>query len=609
MFKRLQWRMTLMYTLILISVLFVTDLSIYTLMLGYNNYQMGTEIRNMLENINSSEWLYESEISQDDKQIPRVRTVALSFDRSNNMNENDIDGSFIEMNTTTKTIHTVTNQTVAVQDVNNVNNTDDYNDIDDIDDIDNDNNVIDDNDIDNDNDDDTDNDTDTDSDTDSDTDAIPTIDPPSQSVSPAINPQSSDNEDSEDSEDDNDDHEDENMSPSPAVPTPTENPPEDYFELPLPEAKDLVIPKAIATFPVYMVFDDSGDLVQQKFENSQIFDQLLGQSNSVVESDVPQVITVTGDSNTYYLLAKMPITIENQRLGSYVVARDVTVAYKTIDNLVIILIISLITGVFLSLGIGYLLAGRSLKPIKQAYDSKQEFLANASHELKTPLSVIMLSTETLDGEIDPALSFQRQVVAGIKDETLKMSELVSHLLFLSRQDNANMIKNWEYFDFSELLENELKRFSQIAAHKNMMLKSSITPDIRMIGDQKLLSSVITILVDNAIKYTPEGGQVFVELMLSNQRNKPIINMNVKDTGIGIPESELENIFERFYRLESSRSKETGGSGLGLAIAREIVEEHGGTIKVNSIEKIGTTFSVLFPIPKSGDSKKHKQFQH
>ncbi len=337
-----------------------------------------------------------------------------------------------------------------------------------------------------------------------------------------------------------------------------------------------------------------------------VFDDLLTKIDSVVESEAPKVLTLGSDAPSYYLTAKMPIVIQNQKLGFYVVSRDVTIAYKTIDNLVRILIISLISGIFLSVILGYLLAGRGLKPIKQAYDSKQEFLANASHELKTPLSVIMLSTETLEGEIDPLQTFQHQIVTGIKDETLKMSELVSHLLFLSRQDNHHMLKKWETLNLSELLENESHRFAPLATQKNIQLKNMIVPNIHINGDKKLLSSAITILIDNAIKYTPDAGKVFVELTQSDHHKKHVISMNVKDTGIGIPESEKEKIFERFYRLESSRSKETGGSGLGLSIAKEIVEEHGGKIQVNSIENVGTTFSILFQSTKSGIHKTQRK---
>lgn len=355
--------------------------------------------------------------------------------------------------------------------------------------------------------------------------------------------------------------------------------------------EDLIIPQTLNTFDYYMVFSNSEQLVFWKSDNATVFDQLLEKSKTLSASEAPKVVELAGDKSLYYLLAKMPIEIDNTSIGYYVVAREVTAAYETLDNLLRVLIVSLFLGVFVSAGLGYFFAGRSLKPIREAYASKQEFLANASHELKTPLSVIMLSTETLEGEIKPDLAFQRQIVTDIKEETQKMNHLVSDLLYLARNDSRTATANFEPFSLSEILEKEIASYEKMAQSKGLTLSTTITPNIKVVGDRKQLLSVITILVDNAMKYTKTGGQIFIELEKTNTNKKQGIKLSVKDTGIGIPEQELKRIFERFYRSETSRSKETGGYGLGLAIAKEIVEQHGGSIRVESIEKVGTTFSV------------------
>lgn len=358
-----------------------------------------------------------------------------------------------------------------------------------------------------------------------------------------------------------------------------------------PKIEELIIPQTLNTFDYYMVFDNSDQLILWKSNNASIFDQLVAQNEILNLSESPKVINLTGEKELYYLMAKMPINIENQILGYYLVARDVTSAYETLDNLLIVLLISLAAGVFVSIGLGYFIAGRSLKPIREAYASKQTFLANASHELKTPLSVIMLSTETLEGEINPELSFQRQIVTDIKDETQKMNHLVSDLLFLARTDSHTSKANFEHFNFTEAIEAEMGAFDKIATSKGITLTPSITPNIKVNGDRKQLMSVFSILVDNAIKYSKSTGQVYVELIKVTNSKRQGVKLIVKDTGIGIPEQELKRIFDRFYRLETSRSKETGGYGLGLAIAKEIVEKHDGIIRVESIEKVGTTFTV------------------
>ncbi|HSN67391.1 MAG TPA: HAMP domain-containing sensor histidine kinase, partial [Fusibacter sp.] len=210
---------------------------------------------------------------------------------------------------------------------------------------------------------------------------------------------------------------------------------------------------------------------------------------------------------------------------------------------------------------------------------------------RTPLSVILLSTETLEGEIDPNLSFQRQVVSGIGDEAQKMNHLVSQLLFLSRTDSHTGLTKYEHFNISESLTKEIVSYEKIALAKGITLSQSIAPGLKINGDRKQLLSVFSILIDNAIKYSQDNGHVYVTLEKNSDNKKQGVKLIVKDTGIGIPETELKHIFERFYRLESSRSKETGGYGLGLAIAKEIIDQHKGTIRVDSIEKVGTTFVV------------------
>lgn len=445
MFKRLQMKMTLTYTLILIGVLLVTNASIYLIMANYNSYQLSTEIQRMLESIDSSEWIYE----QDDE----------SSDEDND------------------------EETTHDEDTN-------------------------------------------------------------------------------------------------------------YKLVNLTTSEELFIPQTLNTFQFYMIFNAQGQLIQQKSDNAIIFDNLLTKSKSLPVSGAPTVVSLEGSPELHYLVGKMPIIIENQTLGSYVVARDVTVAFETIDNLLKILAISFVAGILVSAGLGYFLAGRGLKPIKAAYHSKQTFLANASHELKTPLSVIMLSAEVLADEMPPENDFQRQTVADIQDEAVKMSDLVNHLLLLARSDGSNLLSSKAPFNISELLTDEVARLQKIAQVKSIAFTTDISTNIKYTGDQKLIQSVFSILIDNAIKYTPSGGQVFVTLEKSEGLSPHGVQLRIKDTGIGISAQELDKIFERFYRVESSRSKETGGYGLGLAIAKDIVTQHGGTIHATSAVGQGTEFVVM-----------------
>ncbi|MBI9011558.1 MAG: HAMP domain-containing histidine kinase [Clostridiales bacterium] len=517
MFKKLQFKMTVYYTFILIGILVAINMSIYFLMVNYNNYQIASEIKFMLESIQSSEWLYETEPSDTLDSSISPQSIFLSYSDNDILDDNE------------------TNET---------DETDEIDEIDERDEIDDDYNKIDNSTNDN-----------------------------------ELNGVSDDNNElNDDSEVETEGSEMDDSEPN---------------EIELPETKDLLIPRILESFPYYMIYDNDEQVVQWKSEDENIFEALMFKSTSINVSETPTVVELDSVTSSHYLIAKMPILINGQLLGSYVVIKDVTLVFETLDNLVKILIYSFIGGVIVSLGLGYLLAGKSIKPIKKAYDSKQEFLANASHELKTPLSIIMLSTETLEGEIKQSELFQRKVVSGIKEESIKMNELVSNLLYLSRRDNQYIVSAKENLNLSELLLKEVSKFRQIAEIKEIAIDDRVQGNIMFNGDQKLLASAFGILIDNAVKYTKEHGRVLINMESTAVLKKQKIIIEIIDTGVGIPESELNNIFDRFYRLDSSRSKETGGHGLGLSIAKEIIEEHSGTISVDSTEDVGTKFIVEF----------------
>ena len=519
MFKRLQLKMTIYYSLIVFAIMAVTNLSVYFVLVNYNNYQMTSEVSRMLESINSSEWLYENKESDDShSNILVAPTTLLSDSNSNSDDGHDDDLNDDHLSTENTTSNSETDES---------------------------------------------------------------------KTSEAHNEEANDDTPSSATESDS-----ENETTSEIINNPmTSN--ENEVILPLPEVKDLIIPKVLGTFDAYMIYDNNNQLITYQTKDNENFDALLSKSKLQEISSSPTVTQISDKPPIQYLIAKMPIQIGEETLGYYVVGRDVTIASETLDNLSRILLASLLIGVFIAIALGYLLAGRSLKPIIAAYASKQEFLANASHELKTPLSVILLSTETLDGEISKEQAFQHQVVEDIRDEAKKMSHLVSQLLFLSRTDSQNGIYKYENFNFSELIDKEIKSFEKIAISKSIVIHASLESNLKLLGDRKQISSVVSILIDNAIKYSKENGNVYVSLEAIDTKKGQGIQFTVKDTGIGIPESQLNHIFERFYRLETSRSRETGGHGLGLAIAKEIIEQHKGSITVKSIEQIGTTFTVNF----------------
>ena len=256
--------------------------------------------------------------------------------------------------------------------------------------------------------------------------------------------------------------------------------------------------------------------------------------------------------------------------------------------------ISLVIGgasVLLALLISILLANRALRPVSSAWEKQQDFVADASHELRTPLATLSTNLEAVLDSPDEKVSEQGEWLTNMKNEIARMSKLVNDLLFLARADAKSDTAQPEDFFLSDTVKKASAPFQPLMKEKGLSFERDIQTDIKISGIEGRISQLIVILLDNAVKNTQPGGKI--KLTLSDQHGKAMIE--VSDTGTGIPEKQLEHIFERFYRTDTSRARDQGGAGLGLAIAKYVVQEHRGTIHVESKVGSGTTFRVLFPI--------------
>jgi len=229
-----------------------------------------------------------------------------------------------------------------------------------------------------------------------------------------------------------------------------------------------------------------------------------------------------------------------------------------------------------------------LDRLDEAYQSQLRFVSDASHELRTPIAVIQGYANLLDrwGKDDPA-ALQESIDA-IKAEAQSMQALVEQLLFLARTDNNSIVLKLELLDITALTA-EVLRDSQIidGAHA---FRPSIAPDLWAQGDIGLVKQALRIFVDNAIKYTPAGERITV----SAAREGDWVKVAVSDNGIGIPEEDLPQVFDRFFRADESRTRKTGGTGLGLSIAKWIVHRHGGHLEILSRKDAGTRLTMLLP---------------
>ena len=230
---------------------------------------------------------------------------------------------------------------------------------------------------------------------------------------------------------------------------------------------------------------------------------------------------------------------------------------------------------------------------------RQEFVANVSHELKTPLAIIKVCVETLiDGGVDDPV-FRDRSLHRMADQTERLHNLIIDLLRLARIESETEAFTMEELDLGEVATRCLERSRSLAETKRMSLTPlpppAGSPPALVWIDEEAADQILENLVNNAIKYTPEGGRVTVRWGVDGDR----VVLEVSDTGIGIPEAELPRIFERFYRVDKARSRELGGTGLGLSIVKHLVGAMQGTVRAESTVGIGSTFTIHFPARTAG----------
>ena len=235
-----------------------------------------------------------------------------------------------------------------------------------------------------------------------------------------------------------------------------------------------------------------------------------------------------------------------------------------------------------------------VRPVEESWRRQQQFVADASHELKTPLTVLLADADILLGHPDDTIRSQSRWVEHLRDEGLRMKGLVEDLLFLARGDAGDRERPRGRVELSQVCEGCVMSFEPLAFEAGLVLESSVVPGVGVTGDGEELRRLCAILLDNACKYCGPGGTVRVTLEGGGEAA-----LTVHNTGEPIPAEDQAHLFERFYRADAARGREKGGYGLGLSIAAAIVERHGGKIAVRSTAGEGTAFTVTLPQEKRG----------
>lgn len=266
-------------------------------------------------------------------------------------------------------------------------------------------------------------------------------------------------------------------------------------------------------------------------------------------------------------------------------------------TLIILIIIN--SSIILASGIlGYILAGETLKPIKEMMDEQNRFISDASHELRTPLTSLISAFEVYLRQKNRKIKDADILVQESVDEAHKLQSLSESLLQLAQYQKPNDAVTFEKISLDSVIQQSINKLAPVAVQKNVTLSYS-PKSVDIDGSKYGLIDLFVILLDNAVKYSASGSIVTISV----KKTDDSVVVNVEDHGIGVHEKDLPHIFDRFYRADAARQKtRTGGYGLGLSIAQKIVRAHNGSIDVKSVLHKGSTFSVRLPVHQVSSMK-------
>ncbi len=286
-----------------------------------------------------------------------------------------------------------------------------------------------------------------------------------------------------------------------------------------------------------------------------------------------------------------PVVNKNGELRVVQMVKNMDEESGTINTALRVLLLIVVFGGMLSVVIGYVLSGHSLKPVVESMERQQEFLANASHELRTPIAVIRTNLDVVRNDDGMSDDERNQWLGNAYDEIILLLIIFEDLMFLARTDAGEAPYTPKKVDAAFICQEVAERMLPIAAQKGIMIVWEL-PDgpLYVMGDEALLTQLLVIFVDNAIKYSDRNTTVRIRGTFDEKH----IILEVADEGIGIDKADLDKIFGRFYRVDKVRSRSQGGTGLGLSIAKWIVDTHGGHVEPWSEPGKGTVMRVTLP---------------
>ncbi len=346
----------------------------------------------------------------------------------------------------------------------------------------------------------------------------------------------------------------------------------------------------------YYVMSSEGELVHGNETQPELREAVL---THLVGNDLPRDEVVfhdleidEADGLVRLALLRHPVlSSDGTYLGSVFAATDVGGALAHLDQLLRIMFALSIGVVLLAGAGGWWMADRSLLPLRRALIQQREFIANASHELRGPLTVMQTALAMVERDAGDRLgAFHRQSIADARDETRRLGDLAAQLLLLARADAGALELRRAPLDLVAVIARQVRLRQSRAVASDQQLSADLPPEAPCRGDADLLSQALSAALDNAMYYTPPGGHIDVSLT----PNKKGWQLLIADNGPGMDEQSCAAAFARFFRADSARSRHNGGAGLGLPILREIIELHGGSADIESKPGAGTKLMITLP---------------
>jgi signal transduction histidine kinase len=340
--------------------------------------------------------------------------------------------------------------------------------------------------------------------------------------------------------------------------------------------------------PFVMAFIANGGLRNGNFQTLEL---------RAFDKTAPSVLgTISQPDYSRFLITERSLMHNGMRVGTLYIGKEVTFQYALFRWLFILLAGMALLFFVLAVWFSQIMSKKAMIPIARAYDKQREFVADASHELRTPLSVMLTSIEALQLEESVAQdAFSTKLLKGMKEEVGSMTKLAGELLLLAQSDSGGWELTHNRMIAADAASKAISKLEPLARSKSIAVKLHAPDELAVSWDEEKLIQLLVLLIDNAVKYTPEGGAVDVIMAIETDKGASQLTIEIKDTGIGIEPEAVPRIFDRFYRQDKARTRQTGGHGLGLSIARNIVEAGRGTIMVDSTVGVGTTFMIRLPL--------------